>query len=794
MRIDLLAGLPPRRDSKDVQRARLVLPALAFVAGIAGQERNVGFPLLLLAAAFVTIRRLPLVVRVTATTALACGVLVARVHGAPLVPASGHPQLFHGAVLDVASGQFDGSELTVRLDDGRHALVFIPGSAPETGEGLVFHGTFEPLDEARNPGEPSARDLGAERGIDGRILQARILRCEAVDSRDPSLWLPRARAWAARTLRRDLPEPDATILAGALWGEKGTLPPELRAEFQDTGTVHVLVTAGLHLGVIAWLGLVVLRLAGCGRISSSLAAIGLVWLYAIFTGGHVPSLRAATMLSFGLLARAAGRDALSWNALAAAAIVTAALRPASVVSLSFALSFSCVGSILLFAKTIVRELERFALPPFASEAIALTFATQIGTWPLTAAAFLVFAPYAALANLCVIPAVGVAMLAGLTELALSPLPMLAHLVANVEISLLDWIVGVVRMVAGLPGAHIVTTPPPAWTIVTYDVALLGAAVLLRLQSVGAAFAVVGMATVLCIWPPRAPDHVLRIVAIDVGQADALLIRTPSGRTFLVDAGGQLERGPQRDGASRAEAVGERIVVPFLIRQGIHHLDAILLSHPHGDHAGGIAPVLRTLGADAFADSGQDYPGHAYQDALGAARERRVPLLEPRAGDVWQTSDGVTFRFYAPSVPYFEGTRNDINNNSLVFALEFGSFRMLFTGDAGAEAERRLLGSGADLRATVLKVGHHGSAYSSTPEFLSAVGARAAIVSVGRRNLFGHPAAKTLDALRAAGATVYRTDRDGAVTVESDGSTFLIDPYLRSSAPMPKAVALSVHSR
>jgi len=764
-----------------VQRARLVLPALAFVAGIAGQERNVALPLLLLAAAFVTIRRLPLVVRVTATTALACGVLVARVHGAPFVPASSHPQLFHGAVLDVASGQFDGSELTVRLDDGRRALVFVSGSAPETGEGLLFGGTFEPLDEARNPGEPSARELGAERGIDGRVLQARIVRREAMDARDPSLWLPRARAWAARALRRDLPEPDATILAGALWGERGTLPPDLRAEFQDTGTVHVLVTAGLHLGIIAWLGLVVLRFAGCGRISSSLLTIALVWLYAVFTGGHLPSLRAATMLSFGLLARAGGRDAFSWNALAAAAIVTAALRPASVVSLSFALSFSCVGSILLFAKTIAGELERFALPPFSSEAIALTFATQIGTWPLTAAAFLVFAPYAALANVCVIPAVGVAMLAGLAELALSPLPTLAHLVANVEISLLDWIVGVVRIVAGLPGAHVVMTPPPTWTIVTYDVALLGAAALLRLQNVRAAFAVVGIATVLCIWPPRAADNVLRIVAIDVGQADALLIRTPNGRTFLVDAGGQLERGPQRDGASRAEAVGERIVVPFLIRQGIHHLDAVLLSHPHGDHAGGIAPVLRVLGADAFADSGQSYPGHAYRDALEVARERGVPLLKPHAGDVWRTADGVTFRFYAPSNPYFSGTRNDINDNSLVFRLEYENFTMLFTGDAGSASEDRMLQEGLDLRARVLKVGHHGSAYGSQPRFIAAVHPDVAVISVGRHNLFGHPARETLETLARSGARVYRTDENAAVTIETDGQATTVAPMIAAGA-------------
>ncbi len=761
-----------------MKRARLVPPALAFVAGIAGEERGVAVALLLAAALFATLRPVPLAARAGIGVALALGVLIVRLHGAAPAAPDGRPQNFHGTVLAASPAQFDGTELTLRLDDGRHALAFVAGTAPQAGAGLLLHGTFEALDEPRNPGEPSARELGAERGIDGRFVAVRVLRSEAVDVRDATLWLPRARAWAAETLRRDIPEPDATILAGALWGERGALPPELRAEFQDTGTVHVLVTAGLHLGVVAWLVLAASRAAGCGRVASSLSAVALVWFYAAATGGHLPSLRAATMLTFWLLARATGREAYGWNALAAAAIVTAALRPASVLSLSFALSFSCVGAILLFAQPLAAWLERFGLPHFAREAIALTFATQLGTWPLMAAAFLVFAPYAALANLCVIPVIGVAMLAGFAELAFSAIPPCAHALANVEVSLLDWIVAVVRGVAALPAAHVVMTPPPAWAILAYDLALVTAAALLNARRRAQAFALLALATLACVLPPRPPNHDLRIVALDVGQADALLIRTPSGQAFLVDAGGQLERGPQRDGASRAEAVGERIVVPFLIRQGIHHLDAILLSHPHGDHAGGVAPALRTLGADAFADSGQAYPGHAYRDALQVARERGVPLLEPRAGDVWRTADGVTFRFYAPSYPYFAGTRNDINDNSLVFRLEYRGFAMLFTGDAGGAAEDRLLAAGVELRARVLKVGHHGSAFGSQPRFIAAVHPEVAIISVGRHNLFGHPAPDTLDTLARAGARVYRTDENAAVTIESDGDAMSVTPMLR----------------
>jgi competence protein ComEC len=255
--------------------------------------------------------------------------------------------------------------------------------------------------------------------------------------------------------------------------------------------------------------------------------------------------------------------------------------------------------------------------------------------------------------------------------------------------------------------------------------------------------------------------------LDVGQADAIVIQTPAGHTFLVDAGGRLERGRQGDD-SVAERVGERTVVPFLLRHGIHAVDAVVLSHPHGDHAGGLAPVLRHLRVAEIADSGQRYGGHAYRDALATARGEGVPIAYPRTGAEWRTDDGVTFHFIGPSLPLIGG-RNAVNSNSVAFMLAYGRFQMLFTGDAGSESEERFLGEGIDLHADVLKVGHHGSAYGSSPAFIGAVSPRYAIVSVGRHNLFGHPAPSTLSTLQRFGARVYRTDEDGAVTIVTDGA-------------------------
>jgi competence protein ComEC len=667
--------------------------------------------------------------------------------------------------------------IVLRLADGMLASTSMRDTSLVVGERLSLRAKREAFDDARNPGEPAERDIETERGLACRLVHARIIARAPPDPADVSLWLPRARAWGSQRIHALLGEPDATILAGAMWGERGTLPSDLRAEFQDTGTVHILVTAGLHLGVIAAIALFAFGKLGLGRVWGSLATIPIVWIYAALSGAHLPSMRAATMLTFALVARATGRDAYSWNGLALAAIVIAALRPSAVSSLSFALSFSCVAAIFAFARPCTQWFVDRGTGHTIATLLGVAIATQLGTWPLTAYGFLVIAPFAPIANAVVVPVVGIAMIAGFAAILATPIPALAHAIANVAISLVDWIANVVRIVSQLPSAHIVATPPPIWAIVAYDgtLALLALA-LARERFVPVAALGVACATAVCLWPPGFAIHELTITAIDVGQADSLLIQTPNGHAFLVDGGGRLESGSPQSGNSQAEAIGERIVVPFLIRRGIHHLDAIVLSHPHGDHVAGTVPVMRTLAVGGFADSGQSYPGHAYADALTIVREKRIPLLEPRAGTIWRTDDGVTIRFYGPSLPYIAGGRNDINDNSLVFMLEYENFRMLFTGDAGKSAERRLLASGVDLHADVLKVGHHGSAYGTTPQFLRAVHPTSAIISVGRHNLFGHPAPSTIATLMRAGVRVYRTDRDGAITIAVDRARVAISAF------------------
>ena len=672
-------------------------------------------------------------------------------------------------VLDAGTVQtFDEAAYTCATDRGPVLEVNGRGRSPAVGQHVLLRGRLEDFDSPRNPGEPDERELQAERGVDARLSGAQILADLPPAPSTPAIDLARLHAWALTKLRSQLAEPYASILAGELWGERGALPPELHAEFQETGTVHVLVTAGLHLGVVAMVVLALLRACTAPRAVTCLAGIFAVWGYAVFSGLHLPSLRAAIMISCGLAAYGLGAAAISWRTYLVAAAAVALLRPNAVTGASYLLSFSCVGAIVLTAGEILKLFEHWTLPERVKEALTLTIATQIGTWPLTASIFLLFSPYAVLANLCVVPLVGATMLLGAAQLAL-PATLLAVVAANLNSWILAWIVACVQTISTLPFASIPMTPPPAWTIAVYDAAIALCVFCWKRGARTAAFAALFIGITTALVPPVSLNHRLRITVLDVGQADGIVIQTPRGHTLLVDAGGKLERGGGLQ--SSAEQVGERTVVPFLRRAGVREIDAMILSHPHGDHVGGFAPVLRAFHVAEFADSGQRYGGYAYNDALQTARSERVPMVYPRAGTAWRTDDGLTLTFIGPSLPFITGSQNDINNNSVAFILQYKRFRMLFTGDAGAEAEQRFLNEGIDLHADVLKVGHHGSAYSSTPAFIAAVHPRYAIVSVGRHNMFGHPAPSTIETLQRSGARIYRTDQDGAVviTIGADGT-------------------------
>jgi len=280
---------------------------------------------------------------------------------------------------------------------------------------------------------------------------------------------------------------------------------------------------------------------------------------------------------------------------------------------------------------------------------------------------------------------------------------------------------------------------------------------------------------------------LRVTAIDVGQGDSTLIQTPEGRTILIDGGGTSDETD-----ADASDVGVKIVVPFLSYLGINKLDVLVLTHPHGDHVGGLAAVLRAQEVGTILDGTTlPYPSPAYAQFLALLRHKGIPCARAVRGMALDMGDGVTLRVLNPppspafgtAAAYGTGTDDAaINNYSASFLVQYGRTRFVLTGDAETEAEGAMLDAHADLACDVLKAGHHGSRNATGDDWLSRLQPRLAVISCGRHNRFGHPAPSTLARLDARGIQTFRTDQQGAITFISDGRTVTARPYLRPSSP------------
>jgi competence protein ComEC len=252
---------------------------------------------------------------------------------------------------------------------------------------------------------------------------------------------------------------------------------------------------------------------------------------------------------------------------------------------------------------------------------------------------------------------------------------------------------------------------------------------------------------------------LEIHMLDVGQGDSLLIITPERKIVLIDAG--LSKASDK-------------VLDALGRYRIDHIDLAVATHPHADHIGGMPKVLTAIPVKMFLDSGQSHPTATYEKLLTTVKEKIGHLEIARAGQEFELDSGAKLNVLGPAEPLLENVRgSDENANSVVLRLSFGHFHMLFTGDSEEETEERLIESGADLRAQVLKVAHHGSRYATTEEFLNRVQPQAALISCGEDNDYGHPAQETLDRLYRFGVQLHRTDFEGEITIVTDGSGFQV---------------------
>jgi competence protein ComEC len=300
------------------------------------------------------------------------------------------------------------------------------------------------------------------------------------------------------------------------------------------------------------------------------------------------------------------------------------------------------------------------------------------------------------------------------------------------------------------------------------------------------------AAILLVWsgflPPSSAGR-LTVTFIDVGQGSAALVEAPCGVKILVDGGGELPlRGGTGEPGQPGEPgdfgeLGERVLVPFLRRQGIRRLDLVAVSHPHEDHFGGLLPLVEAIPVGRMLISPSPGQSPYYTTLLERAAARQIPVEQAVAGQAWACSCGLSVEVLFPPAKLLQGTGSDLNNNSLILRFRYGETAILFCGDIEDAAVRHLLRAKTDLAADILQVPHHGAGMASLPQFLQAVNPRLAVIPVGP-NPFGHPHPQTLAALEEAGVAVYRTDWHGAVIVRTDGSRIWIKTLL---APGPITV-------
>ena len=550
---------------------------------------------------------------------------------------------------------------------------------------------------------------------------------------------------------------NAALARALLIADTRTISPEVRDRYAAAGLVHILSISGLHVAIIAGAVALALRAARLRARATALGTATLVGVYVALLGAPPPAVRSAVMLLATNGSSLLQRPTSPWALLAAGALLPLLIDPRAVADPGWALSVSGMAA-LIPAPVIHRRLGiSGGIRGAIAQALITSTVASIVTAPLVAWYFGRLSLIAPLANLAAAPVIGLAQPMLFLALLLAPVKPLASLVADAASPLLLGLDMIARVAAAIPFAAIEVAPTLAGAMLAgVAVAAFVAALLGRYP--GRPLVIAGAALTATAWLPLVPRRStdVELHVIDVGQGDAVAVRTGRGRWIVMDAGR----------AWRGGDAGRMAVIPYLRREG-GDVAAFILSHPHADHAGGAASLVAALRPAQYLDGAYVLSSEPYRRSLAAARSRSVPWRRVRPGDTIHVDD-VRLRILAPDSAWMAGIA-DPNEASVVAMIEVGAVRFLLSGDAEREEEQWLVERYGDaLRADVLKLGHHGSATSSTPVFLDAVRPRVAIASVGAGNGYGHPGPAVLASLVQRGASVYRTDRDGSVVVRTDG--------------------------
>jgi competence protein ComEC len=737
--------------------------------------------------------------------------------------------LVEGCVVEPTVLSEDRAQFTLELDPGARARVSlawkddVPPQRLAYGQRVEIEARIRRPHNFNNPGSFDYAGYLARRKIFWTATMPPGSSARILEGRCGSRLM--AAVFAMRTAAIDRIERmygvsgySTGMMEAILIGESSKLEKIWTESFRRTGTFHALVISGVHVTVLAGVFLLVLRLCALPEIPALAVTAAAAWLYALISGLSAPVVRGAGGFTLYLIARFFFRRGRVMNLLAAIALAYLLWDPGQMFDASFQLSFLCVAAIGALAAPLLdatsgplahgaRSILNTGVDPYLEPRAAQfrvelrLLAETIWWWtrlPLRALTWIL-----ARSSRLALFAFEMAVLSTVVQIGLS-LPMAEYfhrvsfsgLTANLLIvPMLEVVVPtgffailtgwhrvgvfagwVLKLSAAVADWHARMEPswriadPPVWLAVAFVVSLIALATLARTGGwrFPALAAVLALFSLLLWQPWRAQSQPgeLSLTAIDVGQGDSLLVEFPQGARMLIDGGGLLQYGRKRRSSLD---IGEDVVSPFLWSRGIRRLDIVVATHAHEDHSGGLAALLENFRPRQLWTGASPLPS-----LLELAGRLRIHVVNLRAGPQFALS-GTQIEILSPPPDYFSAKSG--NNDSLAFRIAYGRRSFLLTGDMEAPMEARILSEGYLLHSDVLKVGHHGSKTSTIQPFLDTVSPSVAVISAGFENSFGHPHKDVVARLTQRHVALLRTDRDGLVTVRTDGRNLWFDTML-----------------